>query len=120
MGLAFLADENVEMAIAEVLRGLGHDVIHVGNSDPGSEDEIVLSDALRQGHILLTNDKDFGELVFRHRQPSAGVILIRLPGRNPAAKADVVAGAVKHYGEQLWGGFLVIGEHAMRMRRLPE
>jgi predicted nuclease of predicted toxin-antitoxin system len=120
MPLAFLADENVEMNIAQSLRDLGHQVVHVAESTPGSEDEILLLGALRQGHLLITNDKDFGELVFRQRQSSAGVILVRLPGMSPVAKANIVANAVTHYGDRLLGSFLVIGERTMRIRRLPD
>jgi hypothetical protein len=88
--LAFLADENVEVEIVEALRGIGHEVIYAG------------------------------ELVFRQRRSSAGVVLLRLPGMKASIKAAHVVGAVRRYGERLLGSFLVIGERTMRMRRVPD
>ncbi len=120
MPLAFLADENVEVEIVEALRGIGHEVIYAGESLPGSEDSVLLDGALRHGRLLITDDKDFGELVFRQRRSSAGVVLLRLPGMKASIKAAHVVGAVRRYGERLLGSFLVIGERTMRMRRVPD
>ena len=120
MALAFLADENVEMDIVDRLKSLGHIAVHASELTPGRPDTAVLRAASQAGKVLITNDKDFGELVFRRHHRSAGVILVRLPGRPPATKARLVAHAVQRYGEELLGAFVVIGPRTIRLRRVPD
>ena len=120
MNLAFLADENVEMDIVDRLKSLGHTAGHAFELSPGCPDAAVLQAASQAGQVLITNDKDFGELVFRKHHRSSGVILVRLPGRPPATKARLVAQAVERYGERLLGAFVVIGPRTVRLRRVPD
>jgi predicted nuclease of predicted toxin-antitoxin system len=70
-----LADECVDRPIVERLRQNSHQVWHVAEMEPGSADEAVLDLANREGAVLLTTDKDFGELVFRQERMTKGVIL---------------------------------------------
>ena len=120
MDLAFLADENVEMDVGDRLRPLGHIAVHASELSRCHPDAAVLGAASQAGQILITNDKDFGELVFRRHHSSTGVILVRLPGRPPATKAQLVANAVQRFGEQLLGAFVVIGPRTVRVRRVPD
>ena len=120
MALAFLADENIEMGIVDRLRSLGHTAVHASELSPGRPDAALLKAASEAGHVLITNDKDFGELVFRRHHSSTGVILIRLPGRPHATKARLVVHAVHRLGEQLLGAFVVIGPRTVRVRRVPD
>ena len=119
MALAFLADENVEMDVIDRLKSLGHTAVHVSELSRGRPDAAVLQAASQAGQILITNDRDFGELVFRKHHSSVGVILVRLPGRTPGTKARLVAHAVQRYGEDLLGAFVVIGPRTIRLRRVP-
>ena len=75
-----LIDESVDRQIVEELRRDGHNVAYVAEMDPGISDDAVLSVANNMTALLVTADKDFGELVFRRRQINAGVLLIRLAG----------------------------------------
>jgi|SRR5208337_3244841 len=84
----FLADESVDFPVVQRLRSDGHEVLYVAEMDPGVSDEKVLAAANDKNALLLTADKDFGELVYRLRRISAGIILIRLAGLSPAGKAD--------------------------------
>jgi predicted nuclease of predicted toxin-antitoxin system len=120
VALSFVADENVETEVVAALRGLGHEVTHAAETDAGQADDSLLGKATEQGRVLVTHDKDFGDLVFRQRRSSCGVILMRLPGRSADIKARLVAQAVVRYGEALLGAFLVIGSRTMRLRRIPE
>jgi predicted nuclease of predicted toxin-antitoxin system len=70
-----LADEGVDRPIVERLRQNSHQVWHVAEMEAGSADEAVLDLANREGAVLLTTDKDFGELVFRQERMTKGVIL---------------------------------------------
>lgn len=78
--MRFLLDESAEARIAAFLTGHGHDATRVGRDYPASlPDATVLALAHREQRILITNDKDFGELVVRQHRPHAGVILFRFP-----------------------------------------
>ena len=120
MNLSFLADENVEMDIVDRLKSLGHNTVHASELSAGRPDTAVLQDAAQAGQVLITNDKDFGELVFRKHYRSSGVILVRLPGRPPSTKARLVAQAVQRYSGELLGAFVVIGPRTVRLRRMPD
>lgn len=65
MAVSSVADENVEIEVVEALRALGHDVLHATESAPGDPDATLLNVAAEGGRVLVTNDKDFGDLVFR-------------------------------------------------------
>ena len=78
--MTFVADEGVDRQIVERLRFDGHRVAYVAEMSPGITDEAVLLESRISASVLITADKDFGELVFRQGQASTGVLLIRLWG----------------------------------------
>jgi predicted nuclease of predicted toxin-antitoxin system len=112
-----VADENVDGQIVDRLRADGHDVLYIAELDPGIDDEIVLLRSRQANSILLTADKDFGELVFRQRLLHSGVVLIRLPGLTPDEKAELVTRIFERHGEQLLTGFAVLSKRAFRFRK---
>lgn len=81
--MTILADEGVDREIVLRLRDDGHDVTYVAEMDPGISDEVVLARANAQGAILLTQDKDFGELVFRQRLSARGLYCSDSPALRP-------------------------------------
>lgn len=92
--MKFLGDENLDWQIVERLRLDDHGVLYVVEMEPGIPDDEVLNLANNEGAILLTSDKDFGELVFRLRRIAAGVVLIRLFGLSQNDRAKIVANAI--------------------------
>lgn len=76
-----------------------------------------MSLASREGSILLTPDKDFGELVFRRGQAHEGVVLLRLHGLDPAEKASTVLSVVNEHGVELVHAFAVVEPDRVRIRR---
>ena len=114
--MKFVADENLDRQIVEKLRREGHTVWYVADMDPGIADPEVLDTANREQAILLTADKDFGELVYRQRLISPGVILIRLAGLPPPVKAEIVAKAITAHSQALADSFTVITERNIRIR----
>ncbi|MGQ9627032.1 MAG: DUF5615 family PIN-like protein [Anaerolineae bacterium] len=88
--MKFLADEGVDRQIVERLRENGLSVLYVAEIEPGISDDEVLNQANRETALLLTTDKDFGELVFRQGRVIQGVILIRLAGLSPTYKRNYV------------------------------
>jgi predicted nuclease of predicted toxin-antitoxin system len=113
-----LADEGVDRQIVTRLRREGYTVRYVAEMEPGISDDIVLDLANQEADILVTADKDFGELVFRQRRIASGILLIRLAGLSPARKAEVVAAAVNQHSSELLGAFAVLTPGSFRIRRL--
>jgi predicted nuclease of predicted toxin-antitoxin system len=114
-----LANENVPRLTIEALRAAGHDLIWARTDMAGSSDEAVLSRAQAEGRILVTHDKDFGDLAFHAGLPaSCGIILIRLGKLAPAAIAQRTVQVIAARTD--WSGHLaVIDERRVRMRPLP-
>lgn len=85
--MKFLLDESAEFRIALFLRDAGHNVTAIAHEYPQSlPDREVLAIANAEQRILITNDRDFGELIFREKLPHAGVIYFRLPFDTTAAQ----------------------------------
>lgn len=112
----FVADESVDYPIVLRLRQEQHTVWAVAEMEPGIADTVVLEIANRQGVILITGDKDFGELVFRDKRYAFGVILLRLAGLTAVAKAEIVVNAIFQHHDQLASAFAVIGPRSVRIR----
>ena len=117
--MRFLANENFPRDAVEALRAAGHDLDWIRTDAPGSPDPDVLARAVRENRILLTFDKDFGELAWRSGLPAtSGVILFRLPMPSPADVGQVIASIIG--GRNDWAGqFSVIEPARIRMRSLP-
>ncbi len=118
--MRILADENVPGAAVEMLRSAGHDVAWVSEREPGTADTDVLSRASEEARLLVTFDKDFGDLAFRARMPvTHGIVLFRLAGMSkdtlPRFVADSLASNVEWKGH-----FSVISERRIRMRAIPD
>jgi predicted nuclease of predicted toxin-antitoxin system len=113
----FLADESVDRQIVDRLRQESHVVLYVAEMEPGISDETVLNRANQEEAILLTADKDFGELVFRQDFSTAGVVLIRLAGLSAENKAEIVVSAISEHNSELSQAFAVITPVAVRIRR---
>jgi predicted nuclease of predicted toxin-antitoxin system len=112
-----LADESVDRQIVDWLRRNGHEVLYIAELAPGIFDEAVLEQANQLNAVLLTADKDFGELVYRRGQVHAGVILLRLAGVMPEAKAAILSTAIARYSSELIDAFSVVTAGTVRIRR---
>lgn len=112
-----VADESIEREIVERLRADGHDVVYVAELAPGITDDDVLDEANGRGALLVTVDKDFGELVYRLGRIHGGVVLARLAGLTPPAKADAVSQVFRDHASELAGAFCVVAPGVVRIRR---
>lgn len=112
--LKFLADVNVERGIIELLRNLGFEVQWVADLDKFMEDEQVLKLAAKESRILLTNDKDFGQLVFRQKKEVGGVILFRVKGQDTGLKKHLLKRLLEGHEDKLKGYFVVVTEDKFR------
>lgn len=116
--MKLLADECVDQVIVERLRQDGHDVDFIAEIAPGIQDPDVLLRAWQTGVLLLTADKDFGELVYRQRLPHAGILLLRLAGLSDDEKCQLVSAALRD-SQDLAGAFSVLSKDTLRIRRAP-
>ncbi len=116
--MRFLLDESADYPLAATLRGWGHDVTAIAHDYPRAlNDRDVLAIARQEGRILITNDRDFGELVFRQRLPHVGVILFRLGNEDLPTKAAWLKYVLTEYADRL-DQFLVVTDRGVRLRRL--
>ncbi len=111
-----LADESVDQPIVNRLREDGHTVLYVAEMDPGISDEVVLHEANSREFLLLSADKDFGELVFRQHRLAPGVILIRLAGLSTKRKAQIVSDSIRKHSKEISQAFSVMTPNAIRIR----
>jgi predicted nuclease of predicted toxin-antitoxin system len=117
--MKFVADESLDGPIVDRLRNDGHRVLYVAELEAGISDDAVLDLANQELCLLITSDKDFGELVFRMQRISEGIVLVRLAGISPKEKAEIVANTVAKHSEKLLKGFTVISHSSVRIRKLP-
>ncbi|MGH7180112.1 MAG: DUF5615 family PIN-like protein [Tepidisphaeraceae bacterium] len=116
--MKLLADENMDRAIVEWLREVGHDVAWVAENLPGTSDARVLELAIAESRVLATNDLDFGEHVYRIRRPAPGVLLLRF---NAATEEQRLAHLKKHWPTieaRVTGHFVVATNRRVRVRPL--
>ena len=116
--MKFLADENVERAIVALLRSEGHDVLYVAEQVTGIDDDAVLAEANAEDRILITNDKDFGELVFLSGRATAGILLLRLGRERTADKLVSLRRLFAQHTDSLRDHFTVVGVNRIRRRPL--
>jgi len=114
--MIFVLDEGISRQIADALRDGGHDVVCVWETTPSVADEAILAIAHERAALVLTQDKDFGELVYRQRLATAGVVLLRLAGLSQDKRAELVRAAVEQHGALLKRAFTVITPSLVRVR----
>ena len=118
--MRFLADESCDFAVVRALRAAGHDVLAVTEVSPSAEDQVVIDLSVHESRVLLTEDKDFGQLVYASGRPAAGVLFIRFPGRARETLCRVVVDLVQKKGDKLVGRFVVVQPGRIRIGSVPE
>jgi predicted nuclease of predicted toxin-antitoxin system len=117
--MRFIANENISGTVIRGLREQGHDVLSVKEAMRGQSDEAILTRGQAEGRVVVTQDKDFGELAFRRVLPAAcGVVLLRLAGVDPDVDnrraLRVLTSSLDWYGH-----FTVVTDDRVRVRPLP-
>ncbi len=120
MTMRLLENENFPLDAVEALRADGHDVMWIREEGRGSSDEQILARAQREKRILITFDKDFGELAFRSKLPAAsGVILFRVSA--PSSQHITQAATQVIASRSDWSGhFSIVEDRRIRMTPLPQ
>jgi predicted nuclease of predicted toxin-antitoxin system len=112
--MRFLVDECTGPALASWLRDHDHDVFSVFDEARGMDDNQIIRKALDEEWILITNDKDFGNMVFRDGRLHRGVVLLRLEDERSASKIQVLARLLEAYSDRIPDSFLVVTETQVR------
>ncbi len=118
--MRFLIDECVDPMITRWLREFRPDALSIYEEARGSDDDEVLQRANADDRILITGDKDFGEMIFREGKSHKGVILLRLGDMHTVDRIKVIGQLLDHYSDQLAGNFTVVTENAVRIVHLRD
>ncbi|SOD88086.1 DUF5615 family PIN-like protein [Spirosoma fluviale] len=113
---SFVADENFDFAVVKQLRAKGFSVLAIAESFSSIPDPQVLQIAVDRQSILLTEDKDFGELVHRLRMAHCGILLVRLLKMDSAEKSERVIDVIMSQGNELVNSFSVLSNEQLRIR----
>ena len=116
--MKFVADESVDKPIVDALRFNSYEVYYILEENSGIPDNDVLEIAHSRNSILLTADKDFGDLVFRQKLNHHGIVLFRLAGLSNKQKVDTVMGVIKQYLPEFRNHFSVISKTHVRIIKL--
>ena len=116
--MRWLVDECDDAALVGLLRQSGHEALYVSEISPRATDIAVMNLAERDHRLLLTEDKDFGDLVFRQARPVPGIVLIRIVAMQRQRKAERLIVAIERFGQTLFGRYTVIEQARFRMRPL--
>jgi predicted nuclease of predicted toxin-antitoxin system len=113
--MRFLADECCDRELVLALRSVGHDVRYAAESNRGFSDSALLEIAIAEDRILLTEDKDFGDLAVRRALPVVGVVLVRISSADASKNGRVVL-VLANASERLSGSYTVIQASKVRFR----
>ncbi len=116
-GLRFLVDEGCDFVVVRALREAGFDVVAVCESMSRSNDRDIIELSHAEDRVLLTEDKDFGWLVFVSHADSAGVVLIRFPGNARSTLPGTVVWLAEKHGSELHNAFVVLEPNQARFSR---
>ncbi len=115
--MRFLVDESTGSIVAQSLKGQGQEVFSVYDEARGMDDEDIIQKAFAENWILITNDKDFGDKVYREQHPHKGIIFLRLSDERAFNKISVIEQLLLNYAGQLANNFVVVTEKQVRFAR---
>ena len=110
-------DESTGPAVAAWLRQQGHEVFSVYAEARGMDDDDIIHKAFTENWILMTNDKDFGEKVYREQRPHKGIVLLRLEDERAVVKIETLKRLLESYADRLADQFVVVTESRVRFAR---
>jgi len=116
---SLVVDENCHAGIISLLREKGFLVHSVRESTPGISDDQVLAMAIQNQALLVTEDSDFGELVFSHHDPTVGVIFLRYQPQDWLVTANTLVSVLGTRWSEFFGKFVVLTKNKLRIRDIP-
>src|SRR5262245_2593936 len=115
--MRFLVDECIGPVVARWLCNHQHEVFSVYEEARGMDDEEIIEKAFAESWVLITNDKDFGEKIYRERYPHRGVVLLRLTDDRAGKKVAAIERLLEDYADQLIDRYVVVTESKVRFAR---
>ena len=115
--MKFLVDECTGPGVASWLRDQNHDVFSVFDEARGMDDDGLITKAFDENRILITNDKGFGDKIYRDGRLHKGLILLRLEDERPASKIRVLSRLLENYSSRIPDSFLVVTERQVRFAK---
>lgn len=112
--MRFLVDECTGPVVARWLRDQQYEVFSVYEEARGIDDDEIIKKAYEEDWILITNDKDFGEKIYRERHPHRGVVLLRLENDRAGNKVEMIRQLLQGYAHQLADRYVVVTETRVR------
>ena len=114
--MKIVADESVDFGIIRSLRQRNIDVLSISEDSSGIKDEEVLAIAVKNQGLLITEDKDFGELTYRIKLDHKGILLIRLSEIPRKERIDLVSELIEQHLDNLFNNFSVIDKRGVRIK----
>jgi predicted nuclease of predicted toxin-antitoxin system len=115
----FLANENFPLLSVRLLREAGHRVVSIIQEAPGSKDEDILKWAYTERLIILTFDRDYGELIYRRQDLTpAGVVYFRFGPATPSEPAEILINIMDRADLSVIGKFTIVERGRVRQRAL--
>lgn len=118
--IKFVADVNVEKPIIDYLSENGYDIRWIPDYNCEILDEELLKLANKEKRILITNDKDFGEIVFLQKKLSSGLILLRVKGQKAEDKVRLIKRLLHDYSDKILNHFIVITKNKFRFINMED
>ncbi len=115
--MKFLVDECVGNSVAQWLKDNNYAVVAVKHVMPQASDDVILEKAFAEGLILITCDKDFGEMIFKQNRKHAGVILLRLVDERMASKITAIQAVFSKHSHEIEGNFIIATDTTIRVTR---
>ena len=115
--MRFIVDACTGPRVAKWLREQRHEVYSVHDESPQMEDSQIIQKAISEQWIIITNDKDFGEMIYREKYEHRGVILLRLDDERTGNKMRVIGQLLESYAKQIEGRYIVVTETRIRVAR---
>lgn len=117
--MRFLVDECTGPNVAKWLRDQGYEVFSVFEQARGADDEAIIKKAASEKWVIITNDRDFGQKIFRDYKPHSGVIFLRLKDERTEIKIDTIRRLLRQYGSRVKDQYIVVSETRVRFARKP-
>lgn len=117
--MRFLANENFPLPSVHLLRRAGHDVVSITEESPGIADDQILRRAIGDERVILTFDRDYGELIYRIGMPAAAVLYLRYDPNSPQEPALHILRLLQIADLDLTHRFTVADRERIRQRPLP-
>ncbi len=113
--MKFIIDECTGPNVAKWISDNGFEVYSVYDENPGMKDLDILQKANKENWIIITNDKDFGEIVFKNKIQHKGIIFLRLKNERAVSKIDCLKNLFSEQIDKLFGNFTVVTETSIRI-----